>query len=181
MFEDNDHKVDVEEWLTQQLKHGKANYNRWGRMVLRAIDVDDGLALIDIFIHKKDVLGSNINVQATIRGYEGHIWTAWIHNHIGDTALHIAIKQKRMVCIYALLLINADVSLRNEDGETAAELCDRIIGIPLKTLHGDARQGLSPCIDPRSFSKLPDSALMRKYVFELYENEIFVLYLILLL
>lgn len=168
MFEDQDHKGSVEGWLAQELRYGKANYNRWGRMVLRAIDVDDGLALIDIFIHKKDVLGSNINAQTTIRGYEGHVWTAWIHNHIGDTALHIAIKQKRMVCIYALLLIEADVSIKNEDNETAAELCERIIGIPLKMLHGDARQGLAPCIDPRSFTKLPDSVLMRKYVFCYY-------------
>lgn len=151
----------LEDWLKDNLEKSKGNYVRWGRMVLRAIDVDDGLALIDIFVHKQNDLGSDINTQTTIRGYEGHIWSAWLHNHIGDTALHIALKQKRMLCVYALLLSNCDITIRNEAGETANDISMQLLNLPISVLQSEARVGLSPCIDPRSLNQLPDHMHMR--------------------
>jgi len=151
----------LEDWLKDNLDKSKGNYVRWGRMVLRAIDVDDGLALIDIFTHRQKDLGADINAQTTIRGYEGHIWSAWLHNHIGDTALHIALKQKRMLCVYALLLSNCDITIRNEHGETVNDISMNELNLPIGVLQNEARVGLSPCIDPRSFHQLPDDMLMR--------------------
>lgn len=165
-------------WVKEELAYGKSHYVRWGRMVLRAIDVDDGLAILDIFsqhefqhvvnglnkIEKLAPRGADINTQTDMRGYAGHVWTAWLHNHIGDTALHISIKQKRMLCIYALLLLGARTDIHNEEGFDAKDLCMQVLGVSLEMLLKEARRGLAPCVDPRSYNRLPDSAVMRKYV-----------------
>lgn len=148
-------RLDVE-WLKKELEYGKGHYVRWGRMVIEALDLDDGLSLFEVFDHQQYWFQSNINVQTTILGYSDHILTAWMHSHIGDTALHMAIKQKKMLCVYALLLLHAEFNIPNELGDTAADLCQIILNVSVRELQIEALRCLTPFIDPRFFHKIPD-------------------------
>ena len=46
---------------------------------------------------------------------------------LGDTALHIAIKQKKLLCVSILLLLKAKTAIPNAEGKTAEELSHEIL------------------------------------------------------
>jgi len=73
----------VEMKLLQDLRFSKSSYNPWGRQIIRAIDGDDCLALIHVF-ETQGNLGAEVNAQVSDH-YGGHVWTANIHNFVGDT------------------------------------------------------------------------------------------------
>lgn len=60
--------------------------------------------------------------------YGGYTWTQWMHEHFGDTALHIALKWKRHRAVKALLSLRPDWTIRNEAGVTSEQLVLRVYG-----------------------------------------------------
>lgn len=127
----------------------------WGRDVIFAIDMDNPVRMIDIFQHKYHN-EPFVDEQTTRWGYAGYTWTVRIQDFLGDTALNISIKQKKIKCIYALLLLKANTTIRNYAGEDANNLSLRVLGHSIKELTSDAMTGLLPLIDPRKFKILPD-------------------------
>ena len=65
--------------LREDLKFSKSTYMPWGRQVIRAIDFDDCVAMVQVF-ETKAVLGAHVDVQATSENYGGYVWSAWITN-----------------------------------------------------------------------------------------------------
>lgn len=146
----------VEYWLTDELNYSRGPYDPWGRKVIRALDVDDYIQLKRVF-ETHQVLGANINEQTTMYGYAGHVWSAWMHNFLGDTVLHIALKQKKMACIYGILLLaGVDVTIRNEAGDTADDLCFRLFGESTAEIKIFARKNVYRLVDPRRADSIPD-------------------------
>ena len=64
--------------------------------------------------------------QATVDNYGGHAWTHYRHNFIGDTALHLALRQRKLKCAYMLLALGASSDIENAKGETAADLISHV-------------------------------------------------------
>lgn len=60
--------------------------------------------------------------------YGGYSWTEWMHEYFGDTALHLAIKWKRHRAVKALLSLRPDWTIRNEAGDTAADIALKLYG-----------------------------------------------------
>lgn len=154
--------MSVEAWLEGELRFSRSGFVSWGRRVIRAIDLDDALALCDVFLSPKTdyTKGVDVNHQVgSISGYGGHLWSAWMHTFHGDTALHIALKQQKMLCVYALLLLGASTTITNKNGETPESLAMSILGIPIEKLQKDAMRELFKAgpnrIPAKYFDRLP--------------------------
>lgn len=52
----------------------------------------------------------------------------------GDTALHLAIKQQKVNCMHALLVLGADPTVRNNDGLDANDIALDVLGTTLQAL-----------------------------------------------
>ena len=64
----------------------------------------------------------------------------------GDTALHLAIKQKKMKSIYSLLLMDADTTIRNAKGENAEDLSLRLLNKSIRTLKNESIVSVCLCL-----------------------------------
>ena len=73
---------------------------------------------------------------------------------VGDTALIIAVKFKKLKAISAILLMGADVSIKNENGITADDLTTTIFGKSIKKFSYEARVG------PNSTNRICDDYLL---------------------
>jgi hypothetical protein len=109
----------------------------WGREIIAAIDRNDATKLCHSFKFKA-YLGLNINETVNAHGYGGYVWTPWIHTYLGDTALHIAIKLKKLVAMCAILVLDPDISIRNDEGQTPADLCLSVLKKPMLEFQQDA-------------------------------------------
>ena len=149
----HDLKEALEYKLREDLKFSKSTYLPWGRLVIRAIDFDDCAAMCKVFEEKRE-LGANVDEQSTSENYGGHTWTAWITSFVGDTALHMALRQNKMKCVYMLIAMGACVDIENCRGQTAEDMI-RDKGLKLRQLELDAFREVIPQIDPTTFRHLP--------------------------
>lgn len=78
-----------------------------------------------------------------------------MHTFHGDTALHIAFKQNKIKCIYMLLLLHADVSIKNAEGVTASDLCQQMHCRSIHDLRIEAMRKLLEMVEPTSFDFFP--------------------------
>eukprot|EP01038_Epipyxis_sp_PR26KG_P015703 gene15703-21255_t len=171
----------AESWIKQELKHGKSSFVSWGRDAMHAIDMDDYVLLYNIFTTEKDdndidLVNNNngiskpdnpnlnnllfdINTQTNTLGYGGYLWTPWIHSFLGDTILHIAIKQKKMRCIHMLLLMDIDTTIPNANRETAQDLMKKILFKSYKLLQFESIRYLITNTHPFEFHNMPSLLL----------------------
>lgn len=148
--------TDMERFLWEELRFSRSTYVPWGKEIVRALDFDDCLRLVEVF-EVKAQLGAHVDVQVTANNYGGYIWTAWLHKLQGDTALHMAIRQKKLMCTYMLLAMGAATDIENRSGQTAEELCLKKLKRDVRDLKKEAFRQLIPQIDPRRFVELPKS------------------------
>ena len=80
----------------------------------------------------------NVNESVNAHGYGGYVWTAWIHTFRGDTALHIALKQRKIVAVCILLVLDSDITIKNDEGQTPSDLCLSLLGKPIMEYQQDA-------------------------------------------
>ncbi len=161
--------MSIEGWLRDELRFSRSYYQTWGRRVVRALDLDDCITLSKIFQPKLYIDISNnhshemgdsdqINVNAQVKGttgYGNYLWSPWMHIYHGDTALHLALRQKKLKCIYVLLLLDADVSIKNEAGISSIDLCFKQYGREISDLKFEAMKVLMNLLDPRLYDYLP--------------------------
>lgn len=150
----------LEEVLRDELHVSKSRLSTWGRTVILAIDTDDPLKLkraYEDMVH----LGANIDVQTTHAGYGGYTWTPWIHQFLGDTALHIALKQEKIKCISMLLMLDANGKIPNDIGETAETLAPKVMKQSYQYLVRNSMKVLYRSLPPSDFEFLPDKFLHR--------------------
>lgn len=148
-----DLKDALEYKLRQDLKFSKSTYIPWGRQVIRAIDFDDCTAMVKVFEERAE-LGAHVDTQATSENYGGHTWTAWITNFVGDTALHMALRQNKMKCVYMLIAMGACTDIENSRGQTAEDLIIKK-GLTVRQLELDAFRVVLPQIPITTFQHLP--------------------------
>ena len=153
---DPEPESDVERFLQTELRFSRSTYVPWGKEVVRAIDFDDCLKLVEVF-EVKAQLGAHVDVQVTASNYGGYIWTAWLHNLQGDTALHMAVRQRKTMCVYMLLAMGAATDIENQGGETAGDLCLKKYRRDVKELHKEAFRELVTKIDPAQYKMFPKS------------------------
>ena len=168
-FDEPTFRSGVDVFLDNELTRSKSAYDPWGRKAIRAVDKDDVQLLYYVYQHYQ-TLGANINEQTTLYGYGGHLWTVWIHKYLGDTILHLAIKQSKMLCIYVLLLSNANTNICNDEGISCEELSLQILDRKLSDLRAEAYEKLFLALEPSNLVKLlPDNALFRNAKHEAWE------------
>ncbi len=97
-----------------------------------------------------------IDIQVNYYGYAGYLWTRLIHNFLGDTVLHFALRQRRKECVYMLLLLSPDLSLANAKGETASALCLSTYQQDAINMKFDAERQLIEVTPPSRLNELPD-------------------------
>ena len=148
---------DVERYLLQELRFSRSGYVPWGKEIVRAIDFDDCLKLAEVFEFKAQ-LGAHVDVQVTASNYGGYIWTAWLHKLQGDTALHMAVRQRKMMCVYMLLAMGAATDILNQSGETASDVCLKKFGREIRLLQKESFRELLLRIDPSHFPRFPRSS-----------------------
>lgn len=153
-------------YFEQELKHSKSKYVSWGRHVIRAIDFDSPADISRIFLFEKDERNSNINEQVTMDGYGGYIWTTRLQLFDGDTALHMALKQKKSKCAGMLIFLGADTQIRNVKGQLPEDICLAKYGYNLSGICRDARNEILPLIDPRGFDFVPKELRVHNVVKE---------------
>lgn len=153
-----------DEWLRIELSHAKFSYSHsssgrhWGRAVIRSIDLDDsimlhssltmqqvgestGAATAGAAVRSSDqhqLIADRINTQVDCLGYAEYLWTASIHRFLGDTALHLAVRQRKMRCVHMLLLLEADVHIKNEADETAHLMVAALLHTTVRELRFEA-------------------------------------------
>ena len=140
--------------LEKDMQYSRSRFVTWGKEVISAIDIDHAGRLIFSYKSKKH-LGADIDAQVVKSGYGGYSWTVYIHNflgrlhlffhnfihcelihcekyfflsYVGDTALHLALRQKKFVCAHALLLLGARTDIKNDVGVTQEDLILKITG-----------------------------------------------------
>jgi len=156
----NEYKLsNSERVLNFELTRSKSHAT-WGKEIIFAIDANNPAKLISIFKKKKH-LGANINEQTTRRSYGGYAWTHWMHKFLGDTALHIALKQRKTHCVHALLVIGADTNIANDEGLFPDDIALKVYGKTLKQLRQVSEADLLDAMHPRDFHLLPDNVLYR--------------------
>jgi hypothetical protein len=146
---------------------------------MRALDMDDAMKLVAIFSKTGDAAKSpdnepesDLNAQVTDdSGYGGYSWTPWLFNWMGDTILHMAIKMKKRRCVWALLLMGAETTIKNESGKTAEDLSilPEYLHEELSRVAGGARRSLMESVDPRTLDGLPDSFVLRGILTEAWQ------------
>ena len=153
-----------DEWLRIELSHAKFSYSdsssgrHWGRAVIRSIDLDDSIMLYSSLTMQQvgeptgaatanaavlssdqhQLIADRINTQVDCLGYAEYLWTASIHRFLGDTALHLAIRQRKMRCVHMLLLLEADVHIKNEADETAHLMVAALLHTTVRELRFEA-------------------------------------------
>jgi len=144
-------------WIDEELKYakskGRSSESSWGRKIILAISKNDAMTVFKTF---NGVKSSNINEQCQLTGYADYMWTPYIHEYIGDTALHLALKQKMEACVSALLLLGADCNVPNKLGETAETLCGLKFGKTIANFEFSALRSLLTHSSPTDFKLLPD-------------------------
>jgi hypothetical protein len=148
----------IKEWLGTELHHAKYSKVLWGREVIRAIDMDDCTGLNKCMCKP----GSNINTQVDILGYDQYLWTCMIHKYLGDTALHLAMRQKKMMCVHVLLVLKARTDIPNQKGETADSLSIKLFGTSAKNLEYEAYKFLLNRLPHKDIPGLPDEPRYRQ-------------------
>jgi hypothetical protein len=157
--------MSIEPWVNVELKHGLSKQtDPWGRRVIQAIDMDDCIAMFEVFDDRNNNKSSgpkNINSQVTLFGYGEYIWTSYVHRYIGDTALHLAIKQKKMMCLHMLLILKANPTILNASFVSAEDLCKQFLGTSALNLAYESMKYILNNLNPKQFKRMPDSALYR--------------------
>lgn len=74
--------------LQEQLRYSKTHYSTWGRDIIRAIDVDDPIRIIETLRSKKH-LGADIDAQTDTKCYGGYAWTPWMHKFLGFSHIFV--------------------------------------------------------------------------------------------
>jgi hypothetical protein len=146
----------VEEWMQRELLHSKSALNdvAWGKRVTQGVDLDDVIKIAHL-MDRKHYPSANINLQITTRGYAEYLWTPRIHEFLGDTALHMALRQKKLFVTYMLLYLGADPLIANARGITAAELCMSQFHTSYQNLKFDAKRKILEKINPLRWKELP--------------------------
>ena len=147
----------IKNWLDVEFNHAKYSKNSWGRAVIQAIDLDDSIALFNCMGKP----GANINAQIDILGYDQYLWTCMVHKYLGDTALHLAMRQRKMMCVHMLLLLKARTDLSNQSGETADSLSIKLFGTSAKNLEYEAFKFILNRTPLKDIPKLPDDPRYR--------------------
>lgn len=154
----------IELFYQQEIKRSKfsGRYITWGKKAIRALDNDNLEELLSVY-SKLQSHGADINHQTNIYGYGGYIWTVWLHHHLGDTILHIAIKMKRLISLYFLLLQrDIDATVRNRQEQNCEELCQQVFQRSLQSFRIEAYEKLLPVIHPlKHHLLLPDNPKYR--------------------
>ncbi len=163
-------KSGVQYKLEQDLRFSQRGFVNWGRQIIRAIDFDDCITLVDVFIEKPH-LGALVDTVATAEEYGGHIWTAYMHRFVGDTALHMAIRQMKIKCVYMLLALGASGDIENAKGETPDDLAQLHLGETIHELQKKAFREVLPLVDPTVFSHLPAKSPLTHVNFPSIERE----------
>jgi hypothetical protein len=160
-------------WIEEELRFAKSAARNeecaWGRRVILAIAKDDPAALMSTFqanlrhsTIKKDSTpaknsGSpNVDEQCQLTGYANFMWTPLMHRFLGDTALHLAIKQKKIGCVSALLALGASTSISNASGDTPESLSLRYYNKSIANLEFEALRTLFTKMRPKDFNSMPD-------------------------
>ena len=139
--------------LLQDLRFSKSKYNPWGRQIIRAMDSDDCLQLVNTYeTHAQ--LGADVNFQVT-DNYGGHVWTPYIHNFVGDTALHMALRQGKLKCAYMLLALGARSDLENHRKETPADIMHHKYNKTPRQMQLDAFREVIPLLPAENLQQLP--------------------------
>eukprot|EP01033_Poteriospumella_lacustris_P002055 gene2055-1498_t len=146
----------IEEWMQRELLHSKSQLNdvTWGKRVIHAIDFDDAIKIGQLMDPKQYPHG-DINLQVTTRGYAEYLWTPKIHQFVGETALHMALRQRKLYATYMLLYLGADPTIVSGTGVSAAELCMRQFHTSHQNLKFDAKRKLLEKLNPLRWKELP--------------------------
>lgn len=151
--------MSFDDWIVKELKHSK-NFEPWGKRIINCIDQDN---CVDLRISYEALApkGANINEQINYNGYGGYIWTPVIHNYLGDTSLHLSLRQKKMKCFNMLLYLKADYKIPNNSGITAEDLCNEILGKDIKILSFESLKYLISNSTPSEIDFLSSDAAYR--------------------
>jgi hypothetical protein len=85
-----------------------------------------------------------------------------IHKYLGDTALHLAMRQKKMMCVHVLLILKARTDIPNQKGETADSLSIKLFGTTAKNLEYEAYKFLLNRLPHKDIPGLPDEPRYRQ-------------------
>ena len=144
----------IEKLLADELRFSRSTYVPWGKEVIRALDEDDCLKLVEMFEGKAQ-LGAHVDVQVSANNYGGYIWTPWLHKFRGDTALHLALRQKKMKCAYMLLALGASTDIENHVEQTAGDVCLKVLQRGIGELRKEAFRQLVEAIEPSRYTAMP--------------------------
>ena len=155
--------MDIEPKIALDLRFSRSSASMtWGKRIIRAIDNDDVMACVKVFQSREDAIeGADINAVVNDYGYGGYVWTVNMMPFVGDTALNIAIKLKKLKCIWGLLLLNSDVNIRNQSGLNANDLAVEKFSRDIGSYKYEALEMLMEHLDPRRFDELPDVFILR--------------------
>lgn len=118
----------------------------FGRRIVLAIDRDDFQVLLAAFSKYHEGTSQDIDSTVNHEGYFGYKWTPWIAQFLGDTILHLALKEKKHLCVNALLLMGASTNITNYFKETTNELCLCSVGRNINYVKSNASLNLLPFI-----------------------------------
>jgi hypothetical protein len=147
-------------WVDIELRRGKSDQPvvSWGRRVIQAIDCDDHIAL-GMLMQVETCPNAPVNclhVTVNMYGYAEYLWTPVVHQFLGDTALHFAIRQRKKRCVYMLLLLGANAMLSNEKGEIAGDMAVAVFQTTVDNMKFDGRRILLELTPPHQLQSLPD-------------------------
>ena len=131
--------LDSASLLLDDLKRSRAlpSNELWGKQAIQAIDLDNPVKVAQIF-NARASLSATLNERVNARGYIGYVWTPWIRTFQGDTIVHIAVKQRKINALCALLLFDPDLSIVNDEGLSAGDLCLSILEKDIKEYQQEA-------------------------------------------
>lgn len=152
----NPQNSQIENLINKQLDQSKAKdaSTFWGRKAIFALDMDSAEDIVRIYIKEKDHFKSDVFEQVTPYGYAGYLWTIRIHKYLGDTILHLALRMKKLECVYALLLHNISpdtYEVRNILDESCNDVCKAIYNTTLEDMKRIAFEEIINSVDPRRF------------------------------
>jgi len=162
-----------DEWLRVELSHAKysSHSGHWGRAVIRSIDLDDSIMLYRSLTthHEPDgtatstdrLIADRIDTQVDCLGYAEYLWTASIHRFLGDTALHLAIRQRKMRCVHMLILLKGDVHIKNAVDETADMMVSALLRTTVRMLHFEAVRFILSNTQAKDIGRFPDMKHLR--------------------
>jgi len=142
------------------MQYSRSPFVTWGKEIISAIDLNHGGRLIHTYKSKKH-LGADMDAQTTKTGYGGYSWTVYIHNFLGDTAMHLALRQKKFVCAHALLVLGARTDIRNDAGITQEEMIFELTGKTLTLFRRESERELVCGMNPYDLHLLPDNIVYR--------------------